>query len=209
MEKICVVCDFDGTITERDTLYSFFEEYAVEEWKIVEELWVENKISSKECLIKEFELVPNLSEKLIDKFLESMTIDKDFKKFCSELKSKNIDIYIVSDGVDYFINKVLKKFNISEIDIISNHGEFVNGKFTLSFPNDNKNCPKDSGTCKCKVITTLKEKYETVIYAGDGVSDFCSADKADILYAKKRLLTYCKENGIKYIPYNTFKDIKI
>ena len=184
MEKICVVCDFDGTITERDTLYSFFEEYAVEEWKIVEELWVENKISSKECLIKEFELVPNLSEKLIDKFLESMTIDKDFKKFCTELKSKNIDIYIVSDGVDYFINKVLKKFNISEIDIISNHGEFVNGKFTLSFPNDNKNCPKDSGTCKCKVITTLKEKYETVIYAGDGVSDFCSADKADILYAK-------------------------
>ena len=30
----------------------------------------------------------------------------------------------------------------------------------------------------------MKEKYEKVIYIGDGVSDFCVADKADFLYAK-------------------------
>ena len=55
----------------------------------------------------------------------------------------------------------------------------------------------------------LKKEYDKVIYIGDGVSDFCVANKADILYAKSKLSDYCKNKGINYIPYETFKDVDL
>jgi 2,3-diketo-5-methylthio-1-phosphopentane phosphatase len=207
MKQLCIVSDFDGTITDRDGLYSFIETYAIGDWKKIEQDWAEGKISSKECLIEEFKLVPDLSEDLVAQFIETMKIDEYFKKFYDYITRQNIDFYIVSDGVDYFINKILQKYGLTDIKIISNHGEFRNGIFEWSFPNDNKHCINNAGTCKCAVLKELRKKYEKICYIGDGVSDYCAADKADLLYAKKRLLNYCKEKNIKYIEYSDFNDI--
>ena len=207
MKDICVVTDFDGTITVKDTLYNFFEDYAAEEWTKVEQYWTDGKISSKECLLQEFALVQNLSKKLVKTFLEKVEIDKYFKDFYDFVNSQNIDVYIVSDGVDYFIEAILKKFGVENIKVVSNHGEFKDNVFYLTFPNDNPHCLKDSGTCKCAVVNELKNSYKKVIYIGDGVSDYCVADKADIIFAKKRLLEYCMKTSIPHIPYLNFKDV--
>lgn len=207
MKNMIFVSDFDGTITEKDSLYHFFERYGLDEWKVVEQLWVDGKISSKECLIREFELVPNLSEKLIDEFVSEIKIDKYFLEF-NKLRIKNgYDFVIVSDGLDYFINKILIKNNLENIRVVTNHAEFINDKFTLDFPNSCSECKNDSGTCKCKVISDLRKTYEKICYIGDGVSDYCAADKADILYAKKSLLKHCKEQNIPCLEYESYKDI--
>ena len=78
----------------------------------------------------------------------------------------------------------------------------------MDFPNDNKSCIKDSGTCKCKVLQNLRTEYSKIIYIGDGVSDFCVADKADYLFAKTKLYKHCTENNIPCTEYNNFKDIQ-
>ena len=207
METI-IVCDFDGTITAQDTLYKFFKTYAQKNWLKIEQMWVEGVIGSMECLKREFELVDNLNKKLIDNYLDNVEIDPYFKKFNEQRIEKNIDLIIVSDGVDYFINRIFKKNNIKDIKVISNHGEFIDNKFKLSFPNQNPKCKNKSGTCKCAVIKELKKEYK-VIYIGDGHSDFCAADKADILYAKSHLAEYCKANKIQYREFKDFKDIVI
>lgn len=206
MKQYCILSDFDGTITLKDGLYSFIEKYAGEGWEKIERDWVEGKIDSKACLIEEFKLVPNLSEELISNFIETLEIDKSFIDFYKNLHDKT-DFYIVSDGIDYFIERILKKYGLSDIHIISNHGEFRGEFFEITFPNDSSECINNAGTCKCKVLSDLRKIYEKIIYIGDGVSDYCVADKADVLYAKKRLLNYCGEKGINCIPYNTFEDI--
>lgn len=207
MKNICVLSDFDGTITSRDGLYAFIERYAVEGWQKVEQDWTEGKISSKECLIEEFKLIPNLSEELISSFVETLGIDKYFKSFWEFTKEKNIDFYIISDGIDYFIDRILYKHGLSGLNIISNHGEFRNGNFELTFPNDNPSCINNAGTCKCSALKSLKEKYGQIYYIGDGVSDYCVANKADTLFSKSRLTQYCVKNNIKHIEYNDFSDI--
>ena len=209
MKKICILSDFDGTITDRDGLYTFISKFAKGDWQKIEQDWVVGKISSKECLIEEFNLVPDLSEKLITNFIQELNIDETFRDFYEKIKEKNIDFYVVSDGIDYFIDKILSKHGLSGIKTISNHGEFINGKFEITFPNDNPKCINNAGTCKCKVLKDLKKEYEKIIYIGDGASDFCIADKADILYAKARLKEFCKNKNINYIPFNKFADIKI
>ena len=209
MEKTCILCDFDGTITTKDGLYSFIEKYAENDWQKIEQDWVDGKISSKECLIEEFKLVPNLSEELIAGFIQTLTIDETFVDFYKKIIDKNIDFYIVSDGIDYFINKILEKYGLKNIKTITNHGEFRGEFFEITFPNDNPKCINNSGTCKCSVLMNLKKEYDKIIYIGDGVSDFCVANKADILYAKSKLSDYCKNKGINYIPYETFKDVDL
>lgn len=205
--KTCILSDFDGTITSKDGLYSFIETYAQKGWEKIEQDWVEGKISSKECLIEEFKLIPDLSEELISEFIKTLTIDETFVDFYEKTVRKDIDFYVVSDGIDYFINKILKKYYLEGVNIISNHGEFRGEFFEITFPNDYSGCINNAGTCKCKILSDLRKNYDKIIYIGDGVSDFCVADKADVLFAKSRLLDYCKEKGIKCSSFNKFKDI--
>ena len=205
--KTCVISDFDGTITSRDGLYSFIETYASEGWEKIEQNWVKGKISSKECLIEEFKLVPDLSEELISEFVKTLTIDETFVDFYKKTIEKGYDFYIVSDGIDYFISKILKKYGTEDIKIISNHGEFRGEFFEITFPNDSSACINNAGTCKCKILSDLRKDYDKIIYIGDGVSDYCVADKADVLFAKSRLIDYCKEKEIKYKPFDKFSDI--
>jgi len=202
-----IVSDFDGTITKGDSLYNFFDKFASSEWLDVEDLWTKGKISSKECLIKEFELVKGLSEKLIEDYTKTIEIDEDFFDFIELTKKENADFIVVSDGIDYFINKILKNNNINNIKLITNHAEFINGKFTLSFPNGFVGCDNDSGTCKCKVVSDLKKTHDKIYYIGDGASDFCVSEKVDYLFAKSSLKKHCLEKNIKFKPFETFGDI--
>ena len=209
MKDYIIVSDFDGTITKEDGLYKFIKTYAKGDWEKIEQDWAEGKISSKECLIEEFKLVPNLSEELISGFVKTVEIDHSFKDFYERICNQNIDFCVVSDGVDYFINKILERYNLFGLNIISNHGTFRGESFELTFPNDFSSCKNNAGTCKCKIIEDLRSKYNQILYIGDGVSDFCAADRADILYAKSKLADYCRKRNIKFIPYNSFSDIKI
>ena len=208
MKDFCILSDFDGTISKKDGLYTFISNYAQGDWERIEQDWVEGKIDSKECLIEEFKLIPNLSEELISNFIETLGIDEYFAEFYKYTLEHNIDFYVVSDGIDYFIDRVLNKYGLCDLKIISNHGEFRGKNFEITFPNDNPNCINNAGTCKCAVLKNLREHYKKIYYIGDGVSDYCVSDKSDILFAKSRLAKYSTENNIKYTEYKNFNDIK-
>ena len=124
-------------------------------------------------------------------------------------KLEDIDFYIVSDGFDYFIERILKNYNISDIKIFSNVLKIKDGKFQTFFPNYDQSCTPRSGVCKCNVIKTNRIVTKRVLYAGDGMSDFCASKNADFLFAKGRLLEYCKNTKIdNMIEFNSFKEIK-
>ena len=208
MHDIILVSDFDGTITKTDTLSKFLEDYADPKWLDIENDWRDGKFGSQECLIKQFALVPNLTPELIDKFLDSMEIDEGFIPFCQKANENNIPVVVLSDGLDYFINKIFEKNGIDFVNVITNHAYFDDrGRFRIEFPNDSKHCTNEAGTCKCKVVKNLKKRYKKVLYVGDGASDFCVSKEPDIVFAKAGLEEYCKNNGINHIKYSTYKDI--
>ncbi len=207
MENGIIACDFDGTVTKKDSLYSFFEDYAPKKWLEIEQMWKSGKIGSKTCLTEEFNLFNNLNEDFINSYIETIELDPYFKDFQEFLKCKNLDFIIVSDGIDYFIKKILKKENIKDIKIISNQANLVDGKIKVSFPNISNNCKNNAGTCKCKAIEDLRKNYKKIFYIGDGFSDFCAAKNADYIFAKNDLAKYLKENNIDFISYSNFKEV--
>ena len=207
MKDKIVICDFDGTITKRDSLDLFLDTYAKDDWRKYEKLWFENKIGSRECIRLQFDMLDSLDAKELDRFLRSVEIDDYFAEFYTKAKAQNIKVVIVSDGFDLFIDNILKNNGIEDLDVYTNHLEFVDGKFVMQFPNISKDCKKHSGTCKCKIVNDLKSEYNTTFYVGDGISDFCVCDKTDYLFAKRRLSVYCEQNNISFVPYNTFNEV--
>ncbi len=208
MKEKVIVSDFDGTITKKDTLYAFLLENAPNnEVNRIGQEWEIGNINSQECIIQEFNLIPNINEEMINRFIDKIELDEGFIYFNKQRIKANIDFVIVSDGLDYFINKILDKYNLNNFEVITNHAEFKKGKFEITFPNNSNSCKINAGTCKCKAIENLKKNYKTIYYCGDGVSDYCVANKADKTFAKSKLAKYCAKNNIAYKEFSNFKDI--
>ena len=208
MKNYQFFCDFDGTITKEDTLNKFLRLYAGDKWLESEREWLQGKIGSKECIEKQMQFFENVNYELLDSFVDSIEIDETFPDFLNYIESEDIDFYIVSDGFDYFIERILKKYGISGIKIFSNRIKIKNGKFETYFPNYNEFCTPRSGVCKCNVIKSNRIVTKRVLYAGDGLSDFCAAKNADFLFAKGKLLEYCKNTKIdNLIEFESFRTI--
>ena len=213
MKNLVVFSDFDGTITKEDTLNKFLHIYADSKWLEIENRWINNEIGSKECIEEQMKLVSVPEQEKMDKFIESIEIDETFPDFYNYLRKENIAFYIVSDGFDYFISKILKKHGIDDAKIFSNKLEIKDGKFYTYFPNTDVDCKRKSGVCKCKIVDS-KRKSNTIVtnrvlYAGDGLSDFCVSDRVDFLFAKGSLLEYCKNTqNDNLFGFNSFDEIK-
>lgn len=197
-----IYCDFDGTITKRDAVNTFFDYYAAPSWVESEELWRQGKITSRENAIIQVGLVREITEKEINDFINSMEITAHFPEFYRYLKEQGIKLVILSDGFDLFIQKTLERLNIKDVEFFANHVYLENNKLKIDFPYFNSKCDKGAGMCKCSKI-----KDKDFIYIGDGVSDLCVARKARKLFATKSLLKYCEQNDIQHIPFENFRDI--
>ncbi len=197
-----IYCDFDGTISKKDTLCTFFEQFADKKWLEIEKLWQEQKISSKECLEMQVNLLKEMDIQTLNNYIGSIEIDDYFVDFYKYLKSKNIELIILSDGFDLFIRKTLEKYNLSEIKYYANNLTFEDNKFSVKFLNHNQDCKNKSGTCKCSKVNEID-----YCYIGDGLSDACVAKNAKKLFAKGSLKKFCEKINLTYIPFNSFKDI--
>lgn len=209
MKNIQVFSDFDGTITKEDTLNKFLQEYADENWLEIENDWIKGKIGSKECMEKQMKLFTNITNKTLQNFLDSIEIDETFVDFYKFLKSESIDFFVVSDGFDLFIDKIFNHYGLQDIKVFSNNLKFENNVFYTAFPYTNPNCERKSGVCKCNVLKNNRIVTNRVIYAGDGLSDYCVSQKADIVFAKGSLLEYCKTTkNNNFHPFKKFSEIE-
>ncbi len=205
--EMIVVCDFDGTITKKDTINDFLDNFADKSWQDVEDDWIAGKISTCDAMELQFRTIKNITQDKFDNFFETVEIDDHFEKFYLFCKEKGIKLVIISDGFEYFIRRVLDTLDINDIEIYSNHFEFNKGDFIIEFPNKSTDCVRGAGTCKCAFVKKFKKSYKKIIYIGDGASDFCPSSKVDLLFAKKRLFEYCQNNKIPCIKYTDFEEV--
>lgn len=201
-QRKIIYCDFDGTITKEDSVNQFLSLFADKKWLEVEDKWLNGEITSRQCMLEQVNLVPELPENAVKNYIDSIEIDDYFVEFYNFLKNHGCELVILSDGFDLFIKETLKRHNLTEIKYFANKLTVKNNKLNIEFENGSPTCKKSSGTCKCS-----KVEIENFYYIGDGFSDACISKKATTLFAKKNLKTYCDKNKIDYVAFETFKDI--
>ena len=204
--KIKVFCDFDGTVTKVDVGDKFFETFGDPETyaKLVER-WREGKINALEMWSKACETVKvDMDE--FEKFVLSQKIDEFFPNFVRFCGSRGIDIFIVSDGFDFYISKILKNYGLDNIKFFSNRFVFDGSEVKPVFPYPDSVCRR-CGNCKRNHMLTLSGEDEIIVYIGDGFSDMCPAEYADVVFGKGELYRYCREKNIPVYRFESFKDV--
>ncbi|HEX3011887.1 MAG TPA: MtnX-like HAD-IB family phosphatase [Syntrophomonadaceae bacterium] len=195
--------DFDGTITTRDTVLTMVENFGGQGWQELNRKWENKELSTEECARETLKLFrTDLNE--LQKMLDTIVIDEYFPEFLDLCQSRGFKVYILSDGYDFNIRNILNRYNIS-LPFYSNKLLYTD-HFDIECIYINENC-SDCGTCKTGLMQQLQETGSEAVYIGDGYSDTCPAQHADQVFAKSSLLKFCRQNGIKAVPFDNFKDI--
>jgi 2-hydroxy-3-keto-5-methylthiopentenyl-1-phosphate phosphatase len=92
------------------------------------------------------------------------------------------------------------------LTVFANHAEVTPTGLRITFPFRDDECTQ-CGNCKRKHLRALRRHYQRVVYIGDGHSDRCASQDADILFAKSHLAEICDEEGRDYVPFEGFEDI--
>jgi 2-hydroxy-3-keto-5-methylthiopentenyl-1-phosphate phosphatase len=204
-----IYIDFDGTITTKDIGEHMFLEFGEpNECKNIIAKWLEGELNSKQVWVQLCNTVHNFDKLKFDKFLENFSIDPFFYDFLEYSRKNNFYTTVLSDGFDYYIDKISKRENFSNLDIYCNKLTIDdNNSLIPSFPYTDEECDK-CANCKRNHILNSSSEEDITIYIGDGWSDTCAAEHCDFIFAKKSLLKYCEQNGLPYFPYNTFEDVQ-
>ena len=207
MKKL-ILCDFDGTISVEDTGYAFFTRFSSGDWEAIDRKFCEGKIGSKEAYTRIAEILRgDLSS--LHRFIEQHAqIDLHFEPFYRACRQAGIDVKIVSDGLDFYIRKILDMHHLSDIPFFANQVQFLEGeRMAMTFPNSNDECGR-CGTCKKRLVELHRKEYDSILFAGNGLSDRCAAREADFVFAKDSLYSYCIDQDIPCHYFRDFSEIQ-
>lgn len=206
--EVLVICDFDGTLSIADIGYEIIKRFAAPGWQEIDRAYCDGKIGSRDAYRQIAALIKASREEMIAFALRHGCIDPYFREFYQFLRSRGIAIKIVSDGLDFYIDAVLKENDLADIEFFSNVVHFHdNGKLFIDFPESNDECDS-CGTCKSNILEQYRLTYGSIIYIGNGYSDVCPVKGADLVFAKDILYEACIKNGRDCTYYDSFDDIR-
>jgi len=204
MNKIYLV-DFDGTISKTDTIVYLAKKFYPHKEKIWWDKLKSGEYSIKnwiEMFAKEFDI----DEKEYLSTLDEIEIDETFSEFI-----KNKTVCVVSGGFDYNINYILQKHNIEGMKIYANEFKYIDEKkikINMKYYDKRYNY---SAVSKEVIVKYYKEKYDKVVFIGDGLTDIGASMLADKVYAKADtyLEKKLKESDIHFQTFKNFREIEI
>jgi HAD superfamily phosphoserine phosphatase-like hydrolase len=198
-----VFLDFDGTMTVVDSGVHLLERLAGDgSWPAIDELYGAGAIGSRECLEREWDLLPH-DEAVLRQAVRDIDLDPDAERLIAELRERGAEVTVVSDGFGFFAEEVGARLGVP---VLTNAVDWSTG--ALQFPNLDRCCPCSScGTCKQAPIKDARRRGRTTVFVGDGISDRKAALLADVLFAKARLADWCELSGVEYRFFDTLADV--
>jgi len=143
----------------------------------------------------------------MDAFVAGIEIDPGVPEFIRLCTSLGHRVSVVSDGLDRTVGAVLRRHGI-DVPHFANHLEHVGERrWRLTFPWARDDCKPLSGNCKCQFATSTTRGLRDIrVVVGDGRSDFCVAEGADLVLAKSSLTRHCVANDLPHFAFTTFAE---
>jgi len=207
-KQLKIFIDFDGTITKVDVGNVIFQHFGDEEKgnEIISKLR-SGEITARQCWEMLNDSVTSVDKNKLHQLIDDVEIDDAFYSFINFCKKNELDVIVLSDGFDYYIDRIFKRENLSHLTYYSNHLALTeDNKMELSFPFYDSSCPT-SANCKRNHVINNSSDEDFTIYIGDGNSDKYPVQFCDYIFAKKSLLKFCEAERIPFFPYATFDDV--
>jgi 2-hydroxy-3-keto-5-methylthiopentenyl-1-phosphate phosphatase len=196
-----ILIDFDGTACLHDVAEHLLDAFGVPGWRALDEAWERGEIATTQEVLKaEAEMLRATTDELLAFALTHCPVDPTLAPFLEWCRTQELDTAIVSDGFGLYIRPLLSAAGIDDVPVITNDWNDAG----MAFPNGHGECIR-CGTCKMRAVVDARGP---VAFVGEGTSDRFAALYADVTFAKDALVAWCEGDGVPFVPWRDFDDIR-
>ncbi|MCM2675139.1 2-hydroxy-3-keto-5-methylthiopentenyl-1-phosphate phosphatase [Alkalicoccobacillus plakortidis] len=204
-----IFCDFDGTITTKDNIIGLMKHINPPGLETIKDDILAERISIRSGVGQMFKLIPvERKQEIIEFVLSQAEIRDGFSDFLTYVREKNISLKIVSGGIDFFVEPILKPFALLP-DLYCNGSDFDGRTIQITWPHScDEFCSNDCGCCKPSILRQYSDQEFYKIVIGDSITDLQAAKVADEVFAcDSFLLEKCRELSLNHSSFTSFHQI--
>lgn len=204
-KKTLVQCDFDGTITEEDVSFMLLDRFSDGDWRRKLEEYEKGGMTVGRFNTEAFSMVKADRESQVKAAREWVRIREGFREMIDCCRKKGFRFVIVSNGLDFYIEAILKDLGMEDIEVIAARTTFHAGGLEVQYVSpDGRRLEEDFKGAW--LDSFLGEGYR-VIYAGNGTSDLSPARRCSHIFATGTLLEHCRNMNLGCTPFTDFHTV--
>ena len=208
MKPLLIACDFDGTITRRDTLHVIVEAFGTEGvWEALEPRLRAGEITVEQAMQEQFAAVRATPEQVRDLVLAEAGIREGFAEFAAWARAEGHRLIVFSSGFRTVIDLMLGQAGVEGLEVLSHEAEFSADGCRLVWSDRGERCERCDRHCKRHDLVP-RRRGEPLVYLGDGISDRCPALLADLLFARDGLARWLDDEGVPYVGFEDFHTVR-
>lgn len=202
-----IACDFDGTITEHDTLHLLVDRFGdAGVWRHLHPELMAGRITVENAMEKEISTLRVYRETALAEVRRSAGLRAGFGELVAFARDGGHRLYVLSNGFRTLIEDFLHHAGHGHLPVHSHDCAFDGDSVSISWAARGETCELCGRPCKRHDLSGLRGD-DTVVYIGDGLSDRCVAQAADVIYARAGLAEYLTEIGVPFRPFDDFHQI--
>jgi 2-hydroxy-3-keto-5-methylthiopentenyl-1-phosphate phosphatase len=202
-----VLIDFDGTASTVDITAALLAEFGDPWWHTYDERFVRGEIGLRASIQAQDRMLHADRGTLMAFALERGSLDPTLMAFVAWCEEHDLDVAIVSDGFGFYIEPILRAAGLERLTVIANEQIWTDERADgLRFVNAHPICV-GCGTCKMQAVLHARERG-AVAFVGEGQTDRYGALYADITFAKLALVDFCRADGVPFVPWSDFDDVR-
>ncbi len=193
-----LVLDWDGTVTEHDTLDLVLRQFGDKDVYRRVEFELGKTMTLNQVIAFEFATVTAPLAQVVEWLLDHAEIRPGFVEFAREYRP-----LILSSGFHDTIEPLLEREGLLDaVELRANRLDPQPDGWQVIFRSD-RACDVCGEPCKREDLP----RNGDVVYAGDGYSDRCAALAADRVFARDGLADWLRVNGVPFEPLTDFNEL--
>jgi len=208
VKRFFIAIDFDGTITQRDTLHLIVDRFGDRTvWDRLTPDVMAGRVSVEEAMQAEFATVRATPGDVLDLVRAQAGIRDGFVPFVAWARAAGHQVRVLSNGFRIVIADALARLGLADLAFDAHDATFTPDGTQLIWTDRGERCGLCDRPCKRHDLARVRADLP-VVYLGDGVSDRCVCGAADVVFARAELADWLRESGRPFIPFEDFAQVR-
>lgn len=204
-----ILCDFDGTVTERDTNSFLSRRFSPDAFDAWEGKLAGRDASLRDVLAAELGGMTAGHDVIVSTAVEEIPLRAGFASFLDDAADHGDEVVLLSAGFRQIIEPMLHHAGVGDrVQLIANDVRFTASGGVITW-RDLPVCAMCGEPCKRGDVERLSRARarERVVFIGDGYSDRCGAEAADEIISRAFLSTYLADRNVPFHAFDDFHDV--